>query len=113
MADEPAAPPAADRDPGLESRVGALESGQQSIIGKLDQLLGAGNVSRETTEPPAVDVAEEIRRQLEKRDRKAAAAAAAPAAPAAPDPKELAEKTPAPMARRVEKIMGWAELCRG
>jgi hypothetical protein len=93
-------------DDGLDQRVTQLETGQQSILSRLDQLIGGDDT--ETTEPerPEVNIAEEIRRQLGERDK---AAARKPKAAAAPKAAELAEQAPEPMGRRIEKIMGWAE----
>lgn len=95
-------------DDGLDQRVTQLETGQQSILSRLDQLLGAGAGDTPEAEPerPEVNIAEEIRRQLGERDK---AAARKPKAAAAPKAAELAEQAPEPMGRRIEKIMGWAE----
>jgi hypothetical protein len=54
------------------------------------------------------DIAGEIRRQLDERDAKAKKDKPADP-PKAPDPKELAEKQPEPMTRRVERWMGWTQ----
>lgn len=89
-------------DTGLSDRVGALETGQQSILDKLDQLLTGPDTAPEP-ERHEVSIADEIRKQLDERDRRKPKAEPAPKAE--PEP----EQAPVPMVRRVEKIMGWAE----
>jgi hypothetical protein len=89
---------------GLDGRVSALESGQQTIMGKLDQLLGFHDkkpAPPAEPERPEVSIAEEIRRQLSERDAKA---------PPAPDkaPAAEPEKPPKPPARRVTRAM-WGD----
>lgn len=101
-------PPAADppADAGLGARVGALEAGQTSILGKLDQLLaGPGDPPETEPERPEVNIAEEIRRQLAATRK---AEPKAPAAPAAPSPAELAEKQPKAPVRRVTRLI-WGD----
>ena len=95
---EPEAP-----DTGLGQRVGALEQGQQSILSRLDQLL-AGPEPEPEPGRPEVNIVDEIRRQLDERDRKAKPKTE-PAAKAAPEP----EQPPVPPVLRRHKIMGWAE----
>lgn len=101
-----------------DKRIGDLEAGQQTILGKLDQLLGgnppkaaAGGDAPQAPRPPA-NIAEEIRQQLDARDAKHRADAETKARDdrlAALETKtsELAEKSPEPLPRRVEKFMGW------
>lgn len=95
-------------DAGLDQRVTSLEHGQVTIAGKLDQLLGmfsdkgAPDPAPEP-ERPEVNIAEEIRAQLDERDRKAKKAE-----PAAPKAAELAEKPPVAPVRRVTKFM-WGD----
>jgi hypothetical protein len=110
-----------DGDEGLEDRVGQLETGQQSLTAKVDQILGIVSGSSNDAgggggdqDPPGQpgSIAEEIRVQLDDRDAKNAAAADDAAKTdrlGALETKvaELAEKPPAPMPRRVEKFMGW------
>lgn len=67
-------------DNGLDQRVRSLETGQQSILAKLDQLLGGGNKPPAEPERPEVSIVDEIRRQLDERDRRAKPKEA-PAAP--------------------------------
>jgi hypothetical protein len=107
VADDPAAPgPAADGNgAGLESRVASLETGQASILGKLDEALGF--LSKTPDKPAeaepaghASSIADEIRRQLDARDK-----AKPKAEPAAPKPAELAEKQPKAPVRRVTKAI--------
>ena len=102
--------PSAD-DGQLAGRVDGLEA-------KVDKILGiiSGGGDKPASEPgqpqqPA-NVAEEIRRQIEERDAKAASAAEEQAKTdrlGALETKitELAEHAPEPMPRRVERIMGW------
>lgn len=106
-APEPAA--AGGGDTGLGPRVSALEAGQTSISDKLDQVLGflgstPDKPAEGEPERPEVNIADEIRRQFEERDRKAAKEK--PAEPAAPaKAAELAEKPPVAPVRRVTKFM--------
>ena len=109
MADEET-PAEAPPDAGVEQRVDSLES-------KVDKILGilSADGSDEQEQPatqPDTNIAHEIRAQLEERDAKARADAAEQGKAdrlAAAEAKiaELAEKPPAPMPRRVERIMGW------
>jgi cell division septation protein DedD len=107
MSDGTPEPSPAPEGGGLGERVSALESGQQTISGKLDEVLGF--LKREPDPPaspagperPEVSIADEIRRQLDERVKPPADTPAAAA--------DLAEKTPTPMARRIERVMGWAE----
>jgi hypothetical protein len=109
----------ASADEGLDARVSSLETGQQSLSEKVDQILGIvsgkggeAETRAEETAGGAPNIAHEIRQQLEERDAKARAAADEQAKTdrlAAAEAKiaELAEKPPEAMPRRVEKIMGW------
>ncbi len=85
-------------DAGLDQRVRSLETGQTSILEKLDQLLGAGHREPEP-ERHEVSIADEIRRQLEERDRRKPKAEPAPRA--APEP----EQPPKPPVRRVTRAL--------
>jgi hypothetical protein len=89
-------------DTGLDQRVSSLESGQQSILSKLDQLLGAGPQPAAEPERHEVSIADEIRRQLDERDRRKPKTEPAPKA--APEP----EQAPKPPVRRVTKLM-WGD----
>jgi hypothetical protein len=100
----PETAPEAHPDTGLDQRVSTLETGQQSILSKLDQLL-TGPPEPAEAEQPAVSISEEIRKQLDQRDRRRAKAEPETPAPAAPEP----EKPPVPPVRRIHKIMGWAD----
>lgn len=66
----------ADDDNGLEDRVEKLETGQQSIIGKLDELLTAGHRKaeehQETRLGRPTSVEDQVRAELERKDREAA-----------------------------------------
>jgi hypothetical protein len=111
MADEAAAPPVAAGDTGLESRVSSLEHGQTSISERLDQVLGFLRDTPDTpaepeAERPELSIADEIKRQLDARDRRRAGSK--PAEPAAPAAAELAEKPPVAPLRRLTKAI-WGE----
>jgi hypothetical protein len=105
---------------GLDERVSSLETGQQSMTQKIDQILGivgGGDHPDQGTDPkePAggTNVAHEIRQQLDERDAKARADAeknglSQTVAEVQAKVAELAEKPPAPMPRRVERFMGWS-----
>jgi hypothetical protein len=94
-------------DAGLDQRVTSLEHGQVSILGKLDQLLSLGGPKEPEAEAerPEVNIAEEIRRQLAERDRKAKDK---PAETPAPAKTELAEQAPVAPVRRLTKLM-WGD----
>lgn len=111
--EDPTPPPAT----GLDQRVESLEHGQESLGHKLDRILGV--ISGSDDDPggggqPAgsPNIAEEIRAQLDKRDReKKEADEAASVKDQLGQVKakvaELAEKPPAPPPKRVHKLMGW------
>lgn len=95
-----------------------LAQRQDALDGKLDQILSVLGKQPAAKEPateeknPPTSVAEEIRAQLDERDRKAAAdktAADADAWRKGVDEKlaGMGEKAPEPPVRRVEKFMGW------
>jgi hypothetical protein len=97
-----------------------LKARQDTLDGKLDQILsilgkdkGSGPAPAGTGETAApTSVADEIRAQLEERDRKAAAdqdKAGHDEWKTSVDKRlaELAEKPPESPVRRAEKIMGW------
>lgn len=87
----------------LGDRVRSLETGQQSILDRLDQLLGGGSdPAPPEPERHEVSIAEEIRRQLAERDRRKPRAE--PPAPPKPEP----EQPPKAPLRRVTKIM-WGD----
>ena len=95
--------------PDLDARVGRLET---AISELKDAITGGGGQGSETAPEPPANVAEEIRRQIEDRDARAAAAADDQARTdrlGALETRlaELAEKPPEPMPRRIERIMGW------
>lgn len=95
-------PPPPPADTGLGERVGRLEAGQQTILGRLDQLLaGSPRQPQAAPENPAVAIQEEIRRQL------AAQASPAPPAPAGPPPPET---PPVAQARKVSKAIWGSDL---
>ena len=104
--------PQAPDSSALGDRVTSLEQGQQNILSKLDSVLGFLDRTPDApaepeVERPEVSIADEIRRQLEDRDRKAAKDK--PKAPPAAPKAELEEKKPVSPVRRVERLMGWAE----
>lgn len=105
-----------------DQRIASLEAGQSSLEGKVDKILGIisgqhgtgeGDGGGHDDQPSGgTNVAEEIRAQLDARDAKNAADADEKSKSdrlAAAEAKiaELAEKPPAPMPRRSERIMGW------
>lgn len=106
----------------LENRVGALESGQQTLSGKIDQvlsLLGGGGKEKpaEPAQPPGGGrpedgIALEIRRQLDERNARAAADEEKASTAREVDSlkqqvQALSERKPEAPVRRVEKAMGW------
>ena len=99
-------------------RLDQLEARQESLSGKLDQVISMLSGRKpEGAEPgagPPADIASEIRQQLDARDAKekadrAAAERDGTLASLQATVKELAEKAPAPVPRRVERLMGWTE----
>ena len=71
-----------ENNDGLDARVSALETGQQGLSDKIDLVLGKLSGSSDRTggrgheaDPTGRSTADEIREQLEERDRRAAAAA--------------------------------------
>jgi hypothetical protein len=103
---------------GLDQRVSSLEAGQESLSQKLDKILGivGGAGPAEGGHPDedkgAPNIAHEIRAQLDQRDAAAKKQADEDAlkntvGEVKAKVAELAEKPPAPMPRRVERIMGW------
>ena len=110
MADEPAEPSG--------PTTAELAERQDKLDGKLDQILAVLGKHDAPKEPaagqkePPTSVAEEIRAQLDERDRKAAADKAAADADAwrkGVDEKlaGMGEQAPEPPVRRIEKLMGW------
>lgn len=105
-------------DGALGDRVGKLEAGQESIAGKVDQILGmldggkgADGGGGHTGEDTGGHVGLEIRRQLDERDARRrqeddsrSVSDRVGALEAA-----LSETKPGPVPRRVHKVMGWAE----
>lgn len=100
----------------LDDRVGQLESGQQSLSGKVDKILGilggAGGDGDGGHAPQGsgVSVAEEIRAQLEQQRRDDAAAAAerdrdARLSAAETTLRDMTEKQPGPLPRRSTRLM--------
>lgn len=88
-------------DSGLDRRVSNLETGQQSILSKLDQLLGGSRQPPAEPERPEVNIVDEIRRQLDERDRKAARTKTEAAPPAAAEP----EQPPKPPVRGITRAL--------
>ncbi len=115
----PPDPPADPAPSDLEDRVNGLETEQKRQGGLLEQILdrlpgksGAPASAGTSGDTAPTSIADEIRAQLEERDRKAAA----DKDKAGQDEwrqnvdkrlAELAEKPPESPARRAEKIMGW------
>lgn len=118
---DPPQDPAPDNS-GVDQRIASLEAGQTGLENKIDRILGiiSGGGPDDDDDPgdggqPAGSgsIAHEIRAQLDKRDREAKDAAARASltdelGQVKARVAELAEKPPAPMPRRVEKIMGWS-----
>ena len=118
MADDEGNPPPNQE---LDQRVSSLETGQESLSQKLDKLLGivggGGHDDDPTGDPKdpggGTNVAHEIRQQLDARDAKKAEEDRQAGLRSTVDElktkvTELAEKPPAPMPRRIEKLMGWS-----
>jgi hypothetical protein len=100
-----------------------LAARQDSLEGKLDQILGILGTKEGQAQGKAQDartaeldaptsVAEEIRTQLEERDRKAKADAAAAEhgqwkTKVDETLAAMTEQAPEPPARKIEKLMGW------
>jgi hypothetical protein len=103
---------------GLDGRVSSLETGQESLTQKLDKLLGIvgagdGQDSGHEGEGTGTNIAHEIRQQLDERDAAARKKAdedglRGTVGELQTKLSELTEKPPAPMPRRVEKLMGWS-----
>lgn len=105
----------------LETRVGALESGQETMSGKLDQVLSmlggggkepAGQPAQQGGGQPEDGIAMEIRKQLDERNAKAAADEEKASTAREVDSlkqqvQQLSERKPEAPVRRVEKLMGW------
>lgn len=122
---DPKAPPDGSgdgqQDKALADRVDALETGQSSLADKLDQVIGilggkegGGHDGQPTGdgEPGAPTIAHEIRAQLDKRDREAAAAKAdsdrnSTIAELQAKVAELTEQPPADVPTRRARLMGW------
>jgi hypothetical protein len=119
---EPDPPPKEETDPpagdSTDQRIASLEAGQSGLEKKIDRILGivAGGPDDpdpgDGGQPAAGNVADEIRTQLDARDAKAktdreAASLVDELGQVKAKVAELAEKPPAPMPRRVEKLMGW------
>ena len=104
---------------GLDGRVSSLETGQETLTQKIDKLLGivgadgpGDGQDGHDGEGTGTNIAHEICAQLDKRDREAKDAADKASltdeiGQVKAKVAELAEKPPAPMPRRVEKLMGW------
>jgi hypothetical protein len=116
-------PPKEETDPpadaGVDQRIASLEAGQTGLEHKIDRILGIISGPGHDDDPgdggqPAggQSIAHEIRAQLDARDAKAKADSEAASVKdelgqVKAKVAELAEKPPAPMPRRVEKLMGW------
>jgi hypothetical protein len=109
MADDEETTPPAEGD--LPQRVGTLE-------GKIDQILGILGKGDDKPADPAepgggTNIAHEIRQQLDERDQAAKKKAdedglRGTVGELQTKLSELTEKPPAPMPRRIEKLMGWS-----
>jgi hypothetical protein len=103
-----------------DQRIASLEAGQTGINSKIDRILGIISGGGPDDPDPGdggqpaggKSIAHEIRAQLDARDAKAKQDAAAASltdelGQVKAKVAELAEKPPAPMPRKVERIMGW------
>lgn len=112
------------QDQALSERVGALEAGQDSLTGKVDQILGilskggdGGGHGSEPTEPEPRGgtpggIAHEIREQLDKAEAERAArdkeaGRESELAQLKEQVRSLAEAEPVPPPTRKARIMGW------
>ena len=91
------------------ARLAQLEAQLAQLTGQLHQ--GSQTVVQDRLDAPGA-TADEVRRQLEERDRQRAAeqdkaTLTGQVADLAAKVKEMAEKPPEPPVRRVEKFMGW------
>jgi hypothetical protein len=112
-------PPTEPEGNTTDQRIASLEAGQTGINSKIDRILGIISGSGPDDDPgdggqPAggQSIAHEIRAQLDARDAKNKADSEAASVKdelgqVKAKVAELAEKPPAPMPRRVEKLMGW------
>ncbi len=105
MADEPET---TEHPAGLEARVDKLEDGQQSILGKLDQLLGRGEdkaepVAEADPAPDAPDVVEQMRQAV--RDVHAERDQAAAAKPDKPKPEVKPREAGQPGRERLARVL--------
>jgi hypothetical protein len=117
--DPPKEEPTAPEGNTTDQRIASLEAGQTGINSKIDRILGIISGSGPDDDPGdggqpagAPNIAHEIRQQLDARDAKNKADSEAASVKdqlgqVAAKVAELAEKPPAPMPRKVERIMGW------
>jgi hypothetical protein len=105
----------------IDRRVASLETGQENLSQKLDKILGImgggddhdAEGSGQDGQPGGTNIAHEIRQQLDARDRENKEQAEKDGlknelGEVKAKLSELTEKPPAPMPRRVEKLMGWS-----
>jgi hypothetical protein len=91
MSEQPATPAP---DAPLEQRVGKLESGQQTLSGKLDTIIdklsggSSAPAAPVTTADPAPSVAPDMTEQMAEAIRRVNAEAAAKSTPAVPEPEQ-------------------------
>jgi hypothetical protein len=118
--DPPKEEPTEPEGNSTDQRIASLEAGQTGINSKIDRILGIISGSGPDDPDPGdggqpaggQSIAHEIRAQLDARDAKAkqdseAASVKDELGQVKAKVAELAEKPPAPMPRRVEKLMGW------
>jgi hypothetical protein len=118
-ADPPKEEPTEPEGNTTDQRIASLEAGQTGINSKIDRILGIISGGGPDDDPgdggqPAggQSIAHEIRAQLDARDAKNKADSEAASVKdelgqVKAKVAELAEKPPAPMPRRVERLMGW------
>ncbi len=115
MVKQPDPEPPAEEAASDTKRMDQLEARQESTESKIDQILGIISGKKPEADPAAdapTDIASEIRQQLEARDAKdkadrAAAERDGTLSALQAKVAELSEQAPAPVPRRVEKLMGW------
>lgn len=110
------APPAGD-GPGIDARLDRLEATVGTLVSVVQSGTGKAHDQAAAHEAAKLDrptsIAEQVRHQLDERDRRDAEKTARDAERgrvAALEAKvaEMAETGPAPVARRVERLMGWS-----
>jgi hypothetical protein len=110
---EPTPTPATEPDGSLTERVGKLETGQDTIAGKVDRILGIldkpdGDAPATTADAPAADMGEQMRQAV--RDVQAETAAAGVSAP---KPEVRPREAGQPFRQRLAEVIHGKEPKRG